>query len=448
MVQKRPFDDEELYEVSSKHPRQLEHSHQLVSILEFVPTEDAPRQLQISGEDEDGYTKNKFEGDEKLTSDIIPELPTSSEVDIETSAAGHISISSWAINSTSEENVRSKAPVHVLLSPEYFYPDRPIRALANSEEIYSSLMEYPPRKPVPIGPDHQADIPAWDQQGTKNTLNYSDKSEAVVFYPQASDLDIIVANDDEKRLVGTCVLPMPDLEPPAGNSDKIGNGRTDCSCQDRGSFRCVRQHIMEARERLKRTLGHEIFVELGFCDMGEEVAEKWSEEEEQLFHEVVLSNPARLGKNFWDHLSMVFPFRMKKDIVSYYFNVFMLRRRAEQNRCVPMNIDSDNDEWQDGDDYDDDDEPGMTEDDEDSVAESPVYQDGPGYNQSREDDLHEYHKDVVDEICDNNENLGFGSARDSKNISEKCLGRFLNDCSSDPTFQLPDKTPWNWRGRS
>lgn len=45
MVQKRPFDNEELYDVSSKHPRHL----QLVSILEFVPSDDASRQVPNLG---------------------------------------------------------------------------------------------------------------------------------------------------------------------------------------------------------------------------------------------------------------------------------------------------------------------------------------------------------------------------------------------------------------
>ncbi|CAI9281484.1 unnamed protein product [Lactuca saligna] len=80
--------------------------------------------------------------------------------------------------------------------------------------------------------------------------------------------------------------------------------------------------------------------------MGESVANKWSEEDEHLFHEVVYSNPVSFGKNFWNHLSEVFPSRSNHEIVGYYFNVFMLRIRAEQNRFDPMNADSDDDEWQ------------------------------------------------------------------------------------------------------
>lgn len=37
MVQKRPFDEDESNQVSSKQPRQMEHNSQLVSALEFPP---------------------------------------------------------------------------------------------------------------------------------------------------------------------------------------------------------------------------------------------------------------------------------------------------------------------------------------------------------------------------------------------------------------------------
>lgn len=69
-----------------------------------------------------------------------------------------------------------------------------------------------------------------------------------------------------------------------------------------------------------------------------------------------------------------------RDLVSYYFNVFILRKRAKQNRFDPLNIDSDNDEWQE---IDDDVVATAAEmtDDEDSVVESPIYQNHPGHNE-------------------------------------------------------------------
>ncbi|XP_057951399.1 uncharacterized protein LOC131146099 isoform X2 [Malania oleifera] len=410
MVQKRPFNDEELYKVSSKHPRQLEHNNELVPFLEFVPSELAFQKLFFSAES--GSTKiDKIEGDEKIAiaTDSIVEPPASIE-DTETSVPGCLS---WATSSTSEEDARSEAVLHEPFSPNYFDPDRSTRTFARSEEYYS-YVDQPSRRRIPIGPGHQADIPTWGLQGT--------------------------GGNDEKRFMGNCVIPMPDSEaqPTAHDTIKAVSGRTDCSCRDKGSLQCVRQHVAEAREELMKTLGQERFVELGFCNMGEKVAENWSDDEERLFHEVVFSNPASLGKSFWENLSIVFPFKAKKEIVSYYFNVFMLQRRAEQNRYDPVNIDSDNDEWQESDNSGD--ELGMTEEDEDSVVESPIYHDI-GYTQSWENDVREYDEDAVGEICDNNGSVVFGSFKGINNIAETCLGKLSDNCSSDPTFPSLEKIP-------
>ena len=384
---------------------------------------------------EGGFGKGNAEVDEKLSNDIFTELPSAE--DTEASVPGCISISSWATSSTSEEGFWLEAPVHGSCFPDYFHAERPTRTLSHCEDIYSILLDGPPRKRVPIGPNHQADIPAWGVQGTKTTSNHLDTSEA------NSDSNPISGDEDEKRLMGTCVIPMPDLELSSCNGVKVGNGRIDCSCEDGGSVRCVRQHIMEARETLLKNIGLERFVELGFDDMGENVTQKWNEEEEHLFIEIVFLNPASLGKNFWKNLSIVFSSRAKKEIVSYYFNVFMLRRRAEQNRCVPMNIDSDNDEWQGSDDYGDN-ELGMTEEDEDSVVESPLYHDDPGSDQSREDDLQENDKDATDGTCDNNVDIASGEG--VTNVSETSPKKLPNNCGSSPSIPLQDKTPLDERG--
>ncbi len=387
---------------------------------------------------EGGFRKGNTEVDEKL-SDIFTELPRSAE-DTEAIVPGSVSGSSWATSSTSEEDFRSEAPVHVPFFPEYFYGERPTRTVAHCDDIYSILLDHTPRKPVPTGPNHQADIPAWGSWDTKSTSNHLGTPEAI------SESDLIVSDEDEKRFMGTCVIPMPDLDLSACNGDKVGSGRIDCSCEDGGSVRCVRQHIMEARDKLTKDVGPERFVEMGFSDMGEHVAQKWSEEEEHIFHEIVFSNPASLHKNFWKILSSAFPSRTKKEIVSYYFNIFMLRRRAQQNRCDPMNIDSDNYEWQGSDDYGDN-ELGMTEEDEDSIVESPLYHYNPGYDRSREDDLQEYDEDAADDgACDDNENVNAVIGEGITNNSETNPKKLLSNCGSRPTVRLQDKISWDERG--
>ncbi|XP_039130592.1 uncharacterized protein LOC120266986 [Dioscorea cayenensis subsp. rotundata] len=194
---------------------------------------------------------------------------------------------------------------------------------------------------VPVGPDHQADIPVWVPSSSKNSSG-----------PACAESTINQNNGDTTdKWVGTCIIPMPDFDLLKTLED-VGAGRrlSDCTCGDEGSVICVRQHVMEAREKLKMVLGKDNFDALGFSYMGENVASKWNEEEEVLFHEIVFANPPSLGKNFWNYLPRAFPHRSNKEFVSYYFNVFMLRKRARQNMSDTLPADSDNDEWQECDD--------------------------------------------------------------------------------------------------
>ena len=308
--------------------------------------------------------------------------------------------------------------MHLALFPEYFSPEKPFRTLARYEDIYSILLEHPPRKLVSVGANHQAEIPAWD---------FSGASDAVP--------DGAVGDEAEKRLMGTCIIPMPQMDL-STNDDKVGKGRTDCSCEDWGSMRCVREHIGEEREKLLTDFGHEKFAELGLADMGEQVAEKWSAEDERIFHEVVFNNPASLGKNFWNYLSIAFPSRTKKEIVSYYFNVFMLRRRADQNRSEPLNIDSDNDEWQgsDGNDI------ATQEEDDDSVVESPVCQDDNCFTDCHENGPHDYDEEfAADETCAVNGTIAFNQ----RNIDDDSKYDPAGGCKSSgfcPLIQPQDQT--------
>lgn len=224
-------------------------------------------------------------------------------------------------------------------------------------------------------------------------------------------------------MTGTCVIPMPDNEATAKFCyENVGH----CKCLDHGSIRCIRQHVTEAREKLRQNLGLEVFSELGFCDMGEEVAEKWTEEEEIAFHNVVLSNPMSLGKNFWDHLPAAFPSRTKKDFVSYYSNVFMLRKRAEQNRVDPVYIDSDDDEWQTT-------ECEVPTEDDDSVVESPNdLGTSAHYEDNHEEDCHD-NIEEDDEDEEDEGNIAGGACRASTDEEDE------GDIDESHYFQLLSK---------
>ncbi|XP_050227870.1 uncharacterized protein LOC126677348 [Mercurialis annua] len=377
MIHKRSFVDEDSCGLACKQPRYLEHFDHLASI---VPLDDADMQPIVSGEN------IKWQDVERSADDLA--IAVSNEANnFESDASGSFPHFLWINNGILEAD-------NLSLFPEYFDHGHQLRPIFQPDEGLSSL-DYPFQKPVPIGPEHQVFVPDWEGADAFSSELHTSNPEDVTAQSSSSS---IIANDGcKERLVGTCVLPMPDSEVHA--TDGCEGIKSECSCLDRRSIECVKQHIMEVRQKLRENLGEEIFEGLGFCDMGEFVASKWTEEEEQVFLDTVLSNPASFGKNFWDHLSVAFPCRRKSELVSYYFNVFMLRKRAEQNRFDPLNIDSDNDEWHKS-------EAGEAEEDEDSAVESlneqaPVYHDGHAFNCNEhieEDEETDASKESADEI--------------------------------------------------
>ncbi|XP_027097970.1 uncharacterized protein [Coffea arabica] len=317
---KRPFDEEDFQVSSVKQAKQLEFDNKQTSFSKAFSSDDVSQNSGSRAGDFDKCQLFKELGNEDSRS-----ASSSAEKELETSAP-----LSWVTSSSGEEDAGSGEPFYVSLFPEYFEFNFPRRTVVHLEDSYSSLMNSSPRKQIPIGPNHQAEIPPWD--------------------PQAVETDPLTPNncvrDDNEEAVGTCIISASLSSYASRDEVKIGQGRKDCVCLDRGSVRCVRQHIKEAREKLREVIGDEKFLELGFYDMGEEVAAKWTEEEERVFHEVVYYNPVSLGKNFWKQLAVAFPSRTSRDLVSFYFNVFMLRRRAVQNRSNLLEIDSDDDESQ------------------------------------------------------------------------------------------------------
>ncbi|KAK1317930.1 AT-rich interactive domain-containing protein 2 [Acorus calamus] len=308
---KRSFDDDEVYQLSHKHQRQVDYMGHLASFDEIFPFGEILGKPNISGEESFHVSQDE----DRLVNISGSELPLAAAEKVfenDTPCVGledpnpnfpvTLSSFSWATCNTSQEDVRLE---RLIFSPDQWDP-----------------IDSPHRKLVPIGPDHQAEVPEWVPCGARVTDGVTDK------------------------FLGTCVLPMSDSD---SKDWMVGQGRTECNCLDESSIRCVRQRVSEARGDMMKTLGLERFGLLGFLDMGEGVSERWTEEEERVFHGVVFSNPASIGKNFWDYLVQVFPSRSYTELVSYYFNVFMLRKRAGQNRVVPLNTDSDNDEWQEGD---------------------------------------------------------------------------------------------------
>uniref|UniRef100_A0A0D9VVF2 Myb-like domain-containing protein n=1 Tax=Leersia perrieri TaxID=77586 RepID=A0A0D9VVF2_9ORYZ len=259
-----------------------------------------------------------------------------------------------------EENLY--LPDWVTSFPGYLEDFWPATEPDQVEDIASPIHENVPRKAVAIGPDHQADIPEWRPR-VSMTVPGGSGSCAGMSYSSVSTSGSTPRDEDSEsdKWIKHCVIPMPSSSSVAW----VGDCGIDCECSDDGSIRCVRRHVMESRENLRRKWGEDKFRELGLCEMGEDIAERWTDEEESLFHRVVYSSPPSLGKNFWHFLPRALPGKTSMELVSYYFNVFILRKRAQQNRSEPLHVDSDDDEAPD--------EPLVTEEDEDSAVESPAH---------------------------------------------------------------------------
>ncbi|XP_057496084.1 AT-rich interactive domain-containing protein 1-like isoform X2 [Actinidia eriantha] len=175
------------------------------------------------------------------------------------------------------------------------------------------------RKRIPVGPLFQAKVLEW----TGETY------------------------EDDSRWLGSQIWPLKDGESNKHliERERIGKGRQDsCGCQYPGSAECVRFHTAEKRMRVKLELGL-AFHRWKFDKIGEEVALSWTKEEEKKFQAIIKSNPPSLNKCFWDEMFNAFPSKSREDLVSYYFNVYLLQRRGCQNRSTtPSNIDSDDEE--------------------------------------------------------------------------------------------------------
>ncbi|CAH9098141.1 unnamed protein product [Cuscuta epithymum] len=175
------------------------------------------------------------------------------------------------------------------------------------------------RKRTPVGRNFQAEVPEWTGE---------------------------IIESDSKWL-GQQIWPLPKGEKREMLIERIpiGKGRQEnCGCQNRGSYECVKFHISEKRTNLKYELGSAFYLWKLNCT-GEDVATYWTKEEEKKFKDIVIAgSPISESKSFWDEIFKEFPKKSRDALISYHFNVFLLRRRAHQNRFTPTEIDSDDDE--------------------------------------------------------------------------------------------------------
>ncbi|KAL6544108.1 hypothetical protein OROGR_010605 [Orobanche gracilis] len=198
-------------------------------------------------------------------------------------------------------------------------------------------------------PKSPAKLVIADVDELPKSLNHSNSSERQVsvgplFQAQVPEWTGVILGSDSKWL-GTRMWPPKD-----GGKNSItirlkhaGKGRQhSCDCQFPNSVECVRFHVAEKRLKLKRNLGS-LFYRWRFDRMGEEVSLSWTEEEEKKFKDMMRSYAAFPNK-FWNNAISFLPSKMRENMVSYYFNVFLVHRRSYQNRVTPEDVDSDDDE--------------------------------------------------------------------------------------------------------
>lgn len=173
-------------------------------------------------------------------------------------------------------------------------------------------------KHIPIGPNYQASVPKW----TGETF------------------------ESEPKWLGTQIWPLKSANRRLAieERDVIGKGRDEfCNCPAPGSVECVKVHIAEKRAKLELELD-EAFYQWNFNKLGEEISHYWTYSEEKKFMDVMKANVSSPKKCLWDHINRSLPHKRKQDLVNYYFNVFVLRRRRFQNQHSANDIDSDDDE--------------------------------------------------------------------------------------------------------
>ncbi|XP_021767106.1 AT-rich interactive domain-containing protein 1-like isoform X1 [Chenopodium quinoa] len=181
----------------------------------------------------------------------------------------------------------------------------------------ASIYKSRPQQRIPLGEEFQVQVPEWTG----------------------------VVGECDSKWLGTRDWPLENRSNNVSiETYPVGKGRSDnCGCLFPGTVECVKFHVAKRRMEMKFELGS-AFYTWKFDKMGEDCSVSWTAEEEKKFKYVVKENPLSHQKCFWKQMLEVLPKKSWVDQVNYYFNVFVLRRRAFQNRSTPKNIDSDDDE--------------------------------------------------------------------------------------------------------
>ncbi|KAI3978253.1 hypothetical protein MKX01_013084 [Papaver californicum] len=195
-----------------------------------------------------------------------------------------------------------------------------------SPRLENFIGDYLPRIEVRVGTRHQADIPDWI--GPRKSHNSSTDGKSDSF---------------DSKYMGTKIWPIESKSTEDSKEEGIGKGRSNsCSCYSKGCGGCIKLHVFKKGLQLRDDLGTAFFT-WKFDEIGEEVSNSWTAEEQQCFDALVKTNPINLTDSFLEPASKQFPGKCKISILSYYFNVFILRRMSKQIRLAAKLVNSNDD---------------------------------------------------------------------------------------------------------
>ncbi|KAF6153486.1 hypothetical protein GIB67_027353 [Kingdonia uniflora] len=171
--------------------------------------------------------------------------------------------------------------------------------------IVNSTKACGPRSAIPVGPRFQADVPDWVGPPCKEQLF-------------------------DSKWLDFKVWPLKGKKLEASNG-QIGKGRPHiCLCQTPGS-----------------TI---------FDEMGEVASGLWTHRQQESFNNLVKMTSGLKDKSFLKQAIQYFPCKSRENIVSYYFNVIVLRRMSKLTRLASAAVAADSDDDDEDEDEDEDEE--------------------------------------------------------------------------------------------
>lgn len=179
------------------------------------------------------------------------------------------------------------------------------------------------RSVIPIGSRFQADVPEWSGPADWSIL-----------------ISAYTSNSDNSKWMGSRVWPT-EIGNMKATRRAIGKGRPNsCRCASQGSAVCIKRHINEKRILLQCDLGP-AFLAWKFDEMGEQVSKSWSVKEQKTFESLVRRSSSN-GASFLNRALKCFPNKCGKDIIHYYFDVYIPYRMSTEMRSLSMRqIDTD-----------------------------------------------------------------------------------------------------------